>query len=62
MRSFVRNWFASGEPWIWLNAAAVGISIVAVVGVLALIAVRGFAHFWPTDVQTIEFAQDDGTT
>lgn len=62
MGKFMRNWFASGEPWIWMNAAAVGISIVAVVGVLALIAVRGFAHFWPSDVQLITFADEDGTT
>lgn len=44
----------SGEPWVWMNAAAVGISIVAVVGIVLLIAVRGLAHFWPADVITIE--------
>jgi phosphate transport system permease protein len=43
-----------------MNAAAVGISIVAVVGVLALIAVKGFAHFWPSNVQTITYEDLDG--
>ncbi len=32
---------------IWLTGGAVAISLVLVVGVLALIAVRGLGHFWP---------------
>lgn len=51
------NWWGSGEPWIWLNAAAVGISITAVVGLLLLIAIKGFAHFWPADVTQINYTQ-----
>lgn len=51
----VRTWFGSGEPWIWMNSAAVGLSILAVVGLLLLIAVRGLAHFWPADVQSLTF-------
>ncbi len=43
----VRKWFDSGAPWIWLNAGAVSISLVMVVGLLMLIAVRGLGHFWP---------------
>lgn len=50
-------WWTSGEPWIWLNAAAVGISITAVVGLLLLIAVKGFAHFWPADVTQINYTE-----
>ena len=46
----LRAWVRSGEPWIWANATAVGLSIAAVGGLLLLIAVRGFAHFWPADV------------
>ncbi len=55
-----RAWFQSGLPWIWANAAAVGISIAAVLGLLLLIAVRGFGHFWPADVVTVEYS-DSGT-
>lgn len=44
------NWFRSGEPMIWLNAAAVSISVIAVVGLVGLLAVRGFGHFWPSQV------------
>ena len=35
----VRTWFRSGMPWVWLNAAAVSVSILLVVGLLALIGV-----------------------
>lgn len=42
--------FNSGAPWIWLTAGAVTISIVMVVGLLSLIAVRGLAHFWPGNI------------
>ncbi|MCX4026555.1 phosphate ABC transporter permease PstA [Spartinivicinus marinus] len=47
MRISLQKWYRSGEPWVWLNAGAVSISIVMVVGLLALIAVRGMGHFWP---------------
>jgi phosphate transport system permease protein len=55
-----RSWMDSGEPWVWMNAAAVGISIVAVVGIVLLIAVRGLAHFWPADVVTVEVQTPTG--
>lgn len=48
------GWFASGEPWVWLNAAAVGISISAVIGLLLLIGVQGLSHFWPADVEEVQ--------
>jgi len=44
------TWYKSGSPWIWLNGGAVTLSMVMVIGLLALIAVRGFGHFWPADV------------
>ena len=57
----VRTWARSGEPWIWFTAAAVGISIAAVVGILLLIAARGFAHFWPAPVALIGHQDIFGT-
>jgi phosphate transport system permease protein len=44
------QWFRSGEPVVWITAAAVSLSIMVVVGLLGLLAIRGFAHFWPSDV------------
>ena len=46
----ITSWYKSGAPWIWLNGGAVAVSMVMVVGLLALIAVRGFGHFWPADI------------
>ena len=51
----LKKWFATGEPWVWLNAAAVGASIVMVVGLLLLITVRGMGHFWPHDIEELQY-------
>ncbi|WP_139116657.1 phosphate ABC transporter permease PstA [Terasakiispira papahanaumokuakeensis] len=60
MRISMKDWVQSGSPWVWLNAGAVAISVIMVVGLLALIAVRGLAHFWPSDVVMTEVASVDG--
>jgi len=46
----IGKWFKSGDPWIWLTASAVSLSLIIVVGLLMLIAVRGMGHFWPGEV------------
>jgi len=43
----IKKWFKTGDPWIWLNAAAVSASLIIVIGLLLLIAVQGLSHFWP---------------
>ena len=50
MKTEFNNWLRKGTPWIWINAGAVAISIVMVIGLLMLLAVRGINHFWPKDV------------
>ncbi|MCC5858350.1 MAG: phosphate ABC transporter permease PstA [Ectothiorhodospiraceae bacterium] len=50
----MNNWFKSGTPWVWLNAGAVSISLVMVVGLLLMIAVNGLSHFWPSAVVEFE--------
>lgn len=59
MRYSVSEWTKSGSPWVWLNAGAVAISVIMVVGLLGLIAVRGLAHFWPADVMQATYTQGD---
>lgn len=49
------SWYKSGSPWVWLNAGAVSISLVMVVGLLLLIAIRGLGHFWPADIMSINY-------
>ncbi|MBL6754660.1 MAG: phosphate ABC transporter permease PstA [Pseudomonadales bacterium] len=56
MRISASKWFSSGTPFVWLNAGAVAISILMVVGLLGLLAVRGMAHFWPADVMQANYA------
>ena len=55
-----KAWWRSGDPWIWLNAGAVSISVVVVFGLLALIAVRGMSHFWPSDIQQMQYLTATG--
>ncbi|WP_273150486.1 phosphate ABC transporter permease PstA [Methylophaga thiooxydans] len=53
----IKTWFNSGKPWVWLNAGAVSISLVMVVGLLLLISVRGLSHFWPADIKQISYQE-----
>jgi len=54
------SWWASGEAWIWINASAVGMSIIAVLGILALISLKGFSHFWPSDLLAVHYHNETG--
>ena len=49
------GFFKSGTPWVWLNAGAVSISMIMVIGLLILIAVRGLGHFWPKTIWEIDY-------
>jgi len=57
-----KNWWKSGDPWIWLTAAAVTISIVIVASLLILIAARGLGHFWPAQIMEAQYTKADGST
>lgn len=54
------EWFKSGSPWIWLNAAAVSASLIMVFGLLFLIISRGMGYFWPADVQQLAYEDKSG--
>ncbi|MDH5544544.1 MAG: phosphate ABC transporter permease PstA [Gammaproteobacteria bacterium] len=58
----IKHWYRSGDPWIWLTAGAVAISMIMVVGLLMLIAVRGLSYFWPSEVYQFDYRNNDGTT
>lgn len=57
----LRTYFKTGDAWVWLNAGTVAISLIMVVGILGLIAVRGLGHFWPADVMQAQYNDFDGT-
>ena len=51
-----REYFKSGEAYVWLNAGTVAICLIMVLGVLGLIAVRGLGYFWPADVVQAQYS------
>ncbi len=54
------NWYKSGSPWIWLTSGAVSLSLIAVIGLLSLIAWRGLTYFWPATIYHFELTHPDG--
>ena len=50
----VKQWFKSGSPWIWMTGGAVSISLISVLGLLAMIAWKGLSFFWPSEVVQFE--------
>jgi len=56
----IRKWVKSGNPWIWMTAGSVSISILMVVGVLGLVTVKGMVYFWPNDVLEISHQTKSG--
>lgn len=61
MNNNLKTWFRKGDPWVWMNAGALSISLVMVVGILLLVAVRGLSHFWPHPVVEGIYTQEDGS-
>ena len=56
----VGSWFASGSPWVWLNAAAVSACLLLVGGLLLLITIRGMEYFWPKKVHELIVVDEQG--
>jgi phosphate transport system permease protein len=54
------RWFKSGNPWIWLTASAVSVSMILVFGLIVLIAMRGLGHFWPSDILDLQYSGKSG--
>lgn len=52
--------FKNGDPYIWLTAGTLTISILMVTGLLALILVKGLGMFWPHKL--VHYTLKDGTT
>jgi phosphate transport system permease protein len=58
----MRNWYKSGEPWVWTTAGAVALSLVAVYAVVWLTAARGLTHWWPKPIAEITYQERGGAT
>ena len=46
--------FARGEPMVWITGGALVLCLAMIIGLLALVFVRGAATFWPVPVLRIE--------
>ncbi|MDX1812471.1 MAG: phosphate ABC transporter, permease protein PstA, partial [Gammaproteobacteria bacterium] len=58
----MKEWFKSGNPWIWLTASAVSVSLILVFGLILLIAARGLSHFWPKELVELTYVERSGET
>lgn len=55
----MKAWFKSGSPWIWMTAGTVSLALIAVLGLIALIAWRGLTFFWPSTIYEFHFNDVD---
>jgi phosphate transport system permease protein len=53
----VRQYVRSGQPYIWITAAAIATSVIITVALLLLTMSRGMAHFWPSDLMQASYEQ-----
>lgn len=54
----MKNWVKSGSPWVWLTAGSVAVSLLALIGILLLLAGQGMRYFWPSPVYQFELNQN----
>ena len=52
----VQSYIKSGQPWVWLTAAAISVAFIITVSLLCLTAARGLPHFWPGDLVKADYA------
>jgi phosphate transport system permease protein len=56
LRSAHSSLAAHGEPLVWLTGGALALAIAMISGLLAFIAIRGAATFWPVPLVELELA------
>ncbi len=54
----LKQYMRTGEAYVWLNAGAVTICLLMILGIMGLIAVRGLSHFWPANIMQLQYAPD----
>jgi phosphate transport system permease protein len=55
----MRDFWKSGDPFVWLTGAMLALSLLMVGGLVALVLSNGLGFFWPRAVE--RFVLDDGT-
>lgn len=56
----LKFWMREGNHWIWFNAMALAISLIAVIALIGLLIVKGMAHFWPKNISIYEVQDGKG--
>jgi phosphate transport system permease protein len=46
----LNKWMKEGNHWVWFNAMALTLSLLAVTSLIGLLVFKGMQHFWPKDV------------
>jgi phosphate transport system permease protein len=54
----MRNFWRSGDPFIWLTGGALALSLVMVVGLVLLVMVNGLGFFWPSPIVRLTLSDD----
>ena len=52
----MKNFWNSGDPFIWLTGGALAFALIMVAGLLGLIVISGMGFFWPWDVKQLTLA------
>jgi len=55
----MRNFWKSGEPFVWLTGGALALSLIMVAGLVLLVMANGLGFFWPSPIVRLTLA--DGT-
>lgn len=51
------SYVKSGQPYVWLTAAAISVAFIITVALLGLTAARGLPHFWPADLLKADYVE-----
>lgn len=49
------QWWRTGTPFIWINAAAVSVSFISVLGLLLVLFINATELFWPQDLVRFDY-------
>jgi phosphate transport system permease protein len=49
----MRDFWRSGDPFVWLTGAALAFALLMVLGLVGLVAIHGLGFFWPREVARI---------
>lgn len=53
----VKAYVKSGQPYVWVTAAAIAVAFIITLALLVLTASQGLPHFWPKNLVQAEYQQ-----